>query len=542
MLDYKTIINKHYGLGISGTEIAKQIGASKSGVNKFLKAFKESGKLSYPLPEGITNEGIAIEIYGNIPGESGRDLSFVYPDYETVFNRMNTRNNMTLVYLWNCYKEECIRDGKKYYQYRQFCEHYNKWCNAHSETLHIGAVIGQKMEVDFAGKSFDIIDPLTGELSKVIVFVAILPYSQYIYAEGMLSIKEPQWIEVNNHALEYFGGVPAICVCDNCKQAVIANKDWISPDLNKDYAEWAEHNHTVIMPAKVRRPKYKSSVENAVGILEKGIFHDLEEKQFFSIEEFNAELWRKVEKLNRKPFQKKEHSRYDYWMEEKSELMPLPSAQYQYAERKIATVSNDFHIRFDNAYYSVNHKYLHQKVNVKATATTVMIYSRKGEFIREWPRAQFVGQWHTDPDDLPDKYKGYTNWSGTYFLNKAAAIGENTEAVISKILASRKYEVQTYRMCLGILEYSKKYTNEILEECCRKALECGRVTYTAIKNSIVLVSEDMGFKKGKSDKNSDGKRGGFAMNRDSFNIEKLLEKSSELVNDNEKEADSDDDR
>ena len=62
-------------------------------------------------------------------------------------------------------------------------------------------------------------------------------------------------------------------------------------------------------------------------------------------------------------------------MEEKSELMPLPSAQYQYAEGKIATVSNDFHIRFDNTYYSVKHKYLHQKIDIKVTDTTVMIYS-----------------------------------------------------------------------------------------------------------------------------------------------------------------------
>ena len=92
----------------------------------------------------------------------------------------------------------------------------------------------------------------------------------------MESTKEMQWIEVNNNALKAFGGVPAIVVCDNCKQAVIANKDWIQPELNQDYAEWAEHNHTVILPAKVRKPRFKSSVENAVGILEKGFFHDLE--------------------------------------------------------------------------------------------------------------------------------------------------------------------------------------------------------------------------------------------------------------------------
>ena len=76
------------------------------------------------------------------------------------------------------------------------------------------------MEVDFAGQTFSMTDPLTGEIMTIVVFVAILPCSQYIYAEGMLSTREPQWIEVNNHALDYFGGVPALVVCDNCKQAV----------------------------------------------------------------------------------------------------------------------------------------------------------------------------------------------------------------------------------------------------------------------------------------------------------------------------------
>ena len=66
------------------------------------------------------------------------------------------------------------------------------------------------MEVDFAGKTFDLIDSLTGEITTIVVFVAVLPYSQLIFAEGMISTKEPQWIDVNNHALKYFGGVPAI--------------------------------------------------------------------------------------------------------------------------------------------------------------------------------------------------------------------------------------------------------------------------------------------------------------------------------------------
>ena len=95
---------------------------------------------------------------------------------------------MTLVYLWSRYQKDCISKSAKPYQYRQFCELYARWCRENCETLHIQAVIGQKMEVDFAGKTFELIDKLTGEITTIVVFVAVLPYSQYIYAEGMASV------------------------------------------------------------------------------------------------------------------------------------------------------------------------------------------------------------------------------------------------------------------------------------------------------------------------------------------------------------------
>ena len=135
-------------------------------------------------------------------------------------------------------------------------------------------------------------------------------------------------IQVNNNALAFYGGVPALVVCDNCKQAVIANEDWILPELNKDYAEWAEYNHTAIVPTKVRKPKHKSSVENSVEILEKGLFHDPEERRYLSLEQFNSDLWEKLDGLNHENFKHKEHSRCYYWEEEKAELMPLPAVPY----------------------------------------------------------------------------------------------------------------------------------------------------------------------------------------------------------------------
>ena len=539
-LDYKDIIIKHYALSMSGSEIARQAGYSKSGVNDFLRAFKKCEDLQYPLPTGITNYGIAMKVYGSVSGSGCRNENIELPDYEEAAKLMATRKNMTLMFLWNRYKKKCEEEGARFYQYSQYCELYSKWCEENYETAHFDAVIAQKMEVDFAGQTFTMVDPVTGEIMTIVVFVAILPYSQYIYAEGMLSTKEPQWIDVNNHALDYFGGVPALVVCDNCKQAVIVNQDWIEPELNKDYADWADHYGTVILPAKVRKPKFKSSVENAVGILEKGFFHKLEERQYFSLEQFNQDLWKELEALNKEPFKKKEHNRYYYWEEEKLELMPLPSTHYEYMERRTATVSSDFHVRFDNAYYSVDKAHLHKKVSIKASATVVRIYSLAGEFLCEWPRATRKGQWSTNPEHLPDNYKGFTQWNGPYFIQKAQLIGKNTETVIRTILKSRTYEVQTYRMCIGILNFTKKYSNRALEECCKQAIELNKQKYTFIKNTISVVADDLGeagYRYSVPSKKAP-ERGGYVMPPEASSIDTLLSRSKALADHMREEVDS----
>lgn len=79
-----------------------------------------------------------------------------------------------------------------------------------------------------------------------------------------------------------------------------------------------------------------------------------------------------------------------------------------------------------------------------------------------------------------------------YFIQKAQLIGKNTETVIRTVLKSRLYEVQTYRMCLGILNFTKKYSNKALEECCKQAIALNKQKYTFIKNTISVVADDLG--------------------------------------------------
>ncbi len=75
------------------------------------------------------------------------------------------------------------------------------------------------------------------------------------------------------------------------------------PELNRsesyrDYVEWVEHCYMVILSAKVRKHRDKSPGENAVGILDKGIFRDLEDCEFIGLEQFNNKLWKLREKVN----------------------------------------------------------------------------------------------------------------------------------------------------------------------------------------------------------------------------------------------------
>ena len=206
-------------------------------------------------------------------------------------------------------------------------------------------------------------------------------------------------------------------------------------------------------------------------------------------------------------------------------------------ERKEAKVSSDFHVRFDNAYYSVDKAYKHQKVSIKASTAVVKIYSQKGILIGEHQRAIRKGQWCTNTEHLPKDYNDYREWNAEYFIRRAMTVGNSTVSVIKSILSSRKLEVQTYRMCLGILNYSKKYGNHVLEECCRQAIAANKISYTYIKNSIPAIAEDICTPQERSRINEERNRSGFVMGSDAMDVSNLLSKSLKLAQAPGKEAD-----
>ena len=222
--------------------------------------------------------------------------------------------------------------------YRQYCRRYSKWADSKQLTFHIQRYPGVNLELDYAGKQLYLHNRRNpDETTKVTIFIAALTYSDYFYAEGMTECDIRNWIRVNNNALAYFGGVTPTVTPDNCKVAVSRNKDWVSPVLNKDFQAWAEHNNTVLTPAKVKSPRWKPVVEGHVKILTMHILMDMEDMVFYSLDDLNRVLMEKVAAENRKPFEGLSYSRYDlFTTEEKETLLPLrPAALNTWNERPL---------------------------------------------------------------------------------------------------------------------------------------------------------------------------------------------------------------
>jgi len=391
------------------------------------------------------------------------------PDYEHVHREMGKRG-VTLSLLWNEYSAQCRQSGNIPFMYTQFCKRYRDYAMIHKATMHIERKPGEQMEVDWAGQTMELTDNITGGAMPVYIFVAVLPYSGFAYVEGFLARNQENWITAHVNTYRYFGGVTRILVPDNLKTGV-DRVDWYTPVINRTYHEMAEHYGTAVIPARVRRPKDKPSVEGTVGVVSTWIMAVLRNWRFFSLRELNEAIHDKLGELNSKPFQKKPGSRQSVFTEyERSMLQPLPDKPFELAEWRVCVVAHNYHVSVEKMFYSVPYEYIKQKVDARLTRGTVEIFLDGNRIASHVRKSGHPGQYTTAVEHMPEDHRKYTHWNAERYLSWARSIGENTVTVTKAILNSRKVEQQTYRACMALLKLSEKYTAPRLEAACKRAL------------------------------------------------------------------------
>jgi len=407
-------------------------------------------------------------------------LKAVY-DFFPLMERELKKTGVTKQIMW----EEYYRKHPDGLKVSQFCEHYKRWSKRVNPVMHMNHKAGDKMFIDYAGKTLEVVDKATGEATEVQFYVAILGASQYTYAEASMSQRKEDFVASTENALHFFGGVPAAIVPDNLKSAVIKSNRY-EPTINETFLDFAEHYETTILPARAYKPRDKSLAEGVVRILYQRIYPVLRKQVFYSLKDLNKAIWEELEVHNNKKLTGRPQSRLEMFIDiEKDTLSPLPVERYEIKQMAFATVMQNGHVLLskDKHYYSVPYQHIRKKVKIMYTSDKVEIY-HKYIRIAIHKRNMQPFTYTTIKEHLATTHLFITEWTPQRFINWAGTIDEDVKIYITNLLERKQHPEQAYKSCMGVLSYAKKVGHERLTRACRRAIDFNTYNYKIIQSIL----------------------------------------------------------
>ena len=480
MRKIRETLRLRYEAKLSFAQIGRALSLSKSVVGKLLVLAKEAG-LSWPLPEGLSDEALERQLY---PPRYPKSTRFVAPDFAWVHQELK-RKGVTLQLLWEEYR---ANHAGPTYRYTSFCVGYRAWAMGLKRSMRQLHRAGEKCFIDYAGDSVPVIDAATGEIRPAQIFVAALGASGYTFACATATQSMSDWIGAQIRALEFFGGVPAVLVPDQTR-ALVGRPCRYEPEIQRTYEEFARHYGTVIIPARPRSPRDKAVAETAVLVVQRWVLARLRHRRFFSLEELNAAIAELIGELNARPFKKLPGNRSSAFEAlDHPALKPLPAQAFVLRTWRIARPNIDYHVEIDAHYYSVPHQLVRERIEVCLTATTVECF-HKGVRVASHARSFRRGGFTTVPEHMPASHRAHLEWTPGRLLNWAVQIGAATRDCVQWQLTHRPHPEQGYRACLGLMRLAKLYGPSRLEAACAVALAIHAPLYKSIA-SILKTGRD----------------------------------------------------
>ena len=471
----REILRQKWAMGRAHREVAASLSMSAGGVGEVLARARRAGLSTVAALEALSDEALETLLYGAPgPGATPRPM----PDCRYLHTERR-RPGVTLELLHLEYLEK-HPDG---YQYTQFCEIYRRWLSKRGLSMRQVHRAGEKLFVDYAGKTPHYVDGKTGERVECQLFVAVLGASNYTFAEATRSQTGPDFIGSHVRALAFLGGVPEAIVPDQLKSGVTKACRY-EPGIQRTYEEMARHYDTTVLPARPASPKDKAKVEVAVQIAERWILARLRNERFFSLDALNIRIGELLDDLNERPMRLYGTSRRALFDRlDRPALRPLPAERFVYGDWKRCRVNIDYHVEVDHHYYSVPHALIHEEVEARFSAMTVELFHR-GQRVASHRRSNERGRHTTVPEHMPKAHQKHLEWSPSRIVEWAQTIGPSTAALAAAILAERRHPEQGYRSCLGILRLGKRYGNDRLEAACTRAMVVSARSYRHVDSIL----------------------------------------------------------
>lgn len=486
MVDYRRIL----GLLLQGhsyREIVAAVGCSQRDIATASRMIAE---------RGITAAGLAgmtdLELLLLFPdGRSRVSGEYDLPDYARVVKSMSRNPHFTLLQAWRSYAG--MGSGQRKYAYSQYCHLFNEYALKHDLVATLHHQPGRAMFVDWAGDTIPLVDAVTGEIVKAYLFVAVLPFSGYLFVRAFTGMRMDAWLSAHVSAFEFYGGVPQITVPDNALTATHRKKRGDAARFVTDrYQQLADHYGTAIVPARVSKPRDKAAVESAVNTVNKRVIGYLLEDVWTTLPDVNDLISERVHEVNHTIRRADGTTRFERFTDEEASLLkPLPREVFEEVTWKELKVGRNYHITTDYQHYSVPYDLAGQLLRVRITSSSVSIFSQQRVIAEHRRKSGRKGQYSTDPAHVPPQHKDIAGlWSRRWFTDQAGRIGPATLLVIEQILDRYEIEAQGYLDCQNILQTLGR-NKQKLEAACQQLLNMrSSPAYSTIKRLMAATSSD----------------------------------------------------
>ncbi len=346
---------------------------------------------------------------------------------QTEINISNSDECIGIDRQWDKYRA-VHPDGYGLPQFRSAIQRYRKITHPSMRMEHKA---GDKIFVDYCGDKLWIY-PYNEPPLQVEVFVSVLGCSLLTYVEATNSQSKEDFISACENAFYYYGGVPQAVVPDNLTAAV-SKAGRHESVLNEEFERFAEHYGVTVFPARVRKPKDKALVENAVKLTYKDIYTKLESLHCPDLQSLNAAIRSALELHN--------------------------NGTLTGRKLTLRYTSSDVEV-FDN--YTLVTRHTRNRMEFKHT---------------------------TNPEHLCPGHKAILEWSPETFLKEASEVHEDVELYIRKILEEKRYADHANKTCSGILGLARKVGPMRLAAACRLAASYGRYSFLEVQDILKTKSE-----------------------------------------------------
>lgn len=459
--------------------IGRALGVSRSAVSDACARAAAAG-LDWPVVKQLADDELERRLYDVHGGDGAVSASRPEPDPIWI-HREYRRAGVTLELL----HQEYLEAHPGGFSYTTFCDRYRAWLSRRGLSMRQTHHAGEKAFIDYSGKKPSYWGRDTGKRVEVELFVAVLGASNLTFAEATETQQVMDWVASNVRALNYFGGVPQALIPDQLKSGV-KEADVFEPEIQKTYAELAEHYGTVIFPARPGKPRDKAKVEVGVQVAQRWILARLRNESFFSLSELNARIAELLEELNARPMKKLGGvSRRDLFERiERAELKALPPVHFEPSTWKRARANVDYHVEFEKHWYSVPYRLVHEEIWIRATATTLELFHLNRR-VGAHARSNQPYRHTTDPSHRPANHEAWAEADPGALLEWANGSGPATAQLMQRILSRSPFAEKAWRSGRGLKRVGTKYPERI-ENACERALRLGAHTYKPVERMLRL--------------------------------------------------------